>query len=83
MAVEIYELLGERGCAQKFQKSRRHLKIPGATLQNLVATATMLQGFGQPCTTAYRNILGYFYENCILWFFHLAFVSVSDLCCSS
>ena len=38
----VYELLGQRGCAQIFRKSRINLEIPGAIVQNLVATATML-----------------------------------------
>jgi len=62
-----------------FKKSRSHLKIPVATVQNLVATvqnlvatvqnlvatATSLPGFRHPCTRAYLNILGYFYNDCI------------------
>jgi hypothetical protein len=47
------------------QKSRNHLKTPVATVQNLVATATLLPGFGHPYTKAFRNILGYFYNNFI------------------
>jgi len=36
-----------------FQKTKSHLKIPVATVQNSVATATLLQGFWHPCTRAY------------------------------
>jgi hypothetical protein len=65
MPVEIYELLEEQGCTKMFQKSRSRLKIPVATVQNLVTTATLLPGFGQLCTIAYLNILEYFCNDCI------------------